>query len=138
MTMDGTNQMIGFAVGGKSFAVPMPAVREIVRVAPLTPVPDAPRHVEGVMNLRGRVLPVVNMHGLLALGSGKPAAGHAERIVVVEAGGRRVGLHVDGNAEVLKLGPQPMSQSTAEVRYEGRVIVVLDVERLLQELEAAA
>ena len=131
--MERGSQMVGFAVGGQSFAVEIGAVREIVRLTQITPVPGAAHNIEGVMNLRGRVLPVLNLRAWL----GMEGAGESrdERIVVVEIEGRRVGLHVDGEAEVLRLPFQP-AQRTLEI--EGKTITLLDVAQVLKQVDPAA
>lgn len=125
--------MVGFAVGGQCFAVEIGAVREIVRLTQITPVPGASHHIEGVMNLRGRVLPVLNLKEWLGMESA-PAT-REERIVVVEIDGRRVGLHVDGEAEVLRLAFQP-AQRTVEIG--GRTITLLDVAQVIRQVDSAA
>jgi len=118
-----------------------------VRLLPITPVPQAAANVEGVINLRGRVLPVVNMRRCLGTPAQEVEPGREQRIVVVEVGGRRVGLHVDGAVEVLRLVPEQLQPSTGnprdfartEIRTGGgQAIVLLDLERLLERVEAAA
>ena len=59
--MAGELQFVGFRVGEQSYALPIAAVREIVRVPHITPVPQSPEHIAGVMNLRGRIVPVVDL-----------------------------------------------------------------------------
>lgn len=132
--------IVGVRVGAETFGLPIPAVQEILRPLPLTPVPGAPAHVEGVINLRGRILPVVDLRKRC----GVPAeAGRKNRIVVAESEGRRVGLMVDAASEVLRIpesavdspaqvfGEQSSGYVTGVAKLSGRIVILVDVGKLL-------
>jgi purine-binding chemotaxis protein CheW len=122
--------------------LPIARVREIVRVPPITAVPDAPACVEGVINLRGRIIPVMDLRKRF----GEPAiAAHKKnRILVTEVDGKLVGFIVDAASEVLKIPPAEI-ESLPEVVADGglnyitglsklgnRLIILVDVAKLLQ------
>ena len=96
-------QLVGFRIGRETFGVPIGLVREIVRMMEITAVPDAPDYVEGVINLRGRIIPVIDQRKRFR----EPgiAAHKRNRILVAELEGRLVGLIVVDANEVLKIAP---------------------------------
>lgn len=93
---------LSFALSGESFGLEISCVKEIVGMQPITPVPQAPPCVKGVINLRGMVIPVIDAR----LKFGKPEADYGERtcIVIMDAGDFSAGLIVDGVSEVLTIG----------------------------------
>lgn len=88
-------------VRDQTYALDVTAVREIVRFAPLTPLPDAPALIEGVLDLRGTVLPVVDLARVLA--RGRSDGGLRARIVVLEVDRLVLGLWVDAATDVLSV-----------------------------------
>lgn len=142
--------LVTFRVGEELFGAPISAVQEIVRVPAITQIPQAPEFVEGVINLRGRVIPVVDMRKRLS-GVGADAEGHSKsRILVIEAGGRLVGVVVDEVSEVLKLSDDRVEAAPPMVsglsnqyitgvgKLEGRLLILVDIERVLTGEELAA
>jgi purine-binding chemotaxis protein CheW len=142
---------VTFEVAGEVYALPVLAVEEVLRVTTITRLPYAPAPVRGITQLRGRVLPVVDLRVRL----GQPAAevGARSRIVVVTTRGRTLGLLVDGARQVVKLPPSAMEAPPPEVmsersgfitavcRREGALIILLDVDEILlvpDSLEAEA
>jgi purine-binding chemotaxis protein CheW len=124
-------------------------VQEIRRVTEITSVPRAPEFIRGVINLRGRILPVLDLRRRLALGEVK--ADRAARIVVVRIKERLLGLLVDGASQVLKVKLSQIEPPPEEVLQQGgdyirgvaklddRLIILVDLERLLaHELKAAS
>ena len=97
--------LVTFKVGTELFGVPISAVQEIVRVPAIAHIPQSPEFVKGVMNLRGRVITVVDMHKRMGHADGLSESEFARkaRILVVEVEGRLVGVIVDEVAEVLRL-----------------------------------
>lgn len=93
------------AAGGQQLALPMAALREVVPARPWTRLPGAPACVRGVVNLRGRMVTVVDLGAALELGAPSTHAG--QRVVVVHFGGREVGLSVD---EVLRIVAEPATE----------------------------
>src|SRR5581483_9161094 len=101
--MTNETQMVGFRVGSETFALPIALVHEIVRLPRITAVPDAPAYVEGVMNLRGKIVPVVDLRK--RFGDASPQPDKRNRVMVAEIEGRKFGLIVDAASEVLKIAP---------------------------------
>lgn len=133
--------IVGFQVGRETYGVPITSLHEIVRVPEITTVPDAPNFMEGVINLRGKIVSVMDLRK--RLGEKKVSAGKRNRILVVEHRGRLSGLIVDSASEVLKIPASDVEPSPAALhegglncvtglgKYKGRLIVLLDMNRLL-------
>src|SRR5450432_2147679 len=134
-------QIVGFQVGRETYGVPITSLHEIVRVPEITAVPDAPDYMEGVINLRGKIVSVIDLRK--RFGEPKTALNRRNRILVVEHAGRLCGLIVDSASEVLKIPaaeiePSPTLQDgglhcvTGLGKYKGRLIVLLDMAKLLE------
>jgi purine-binding chemotaxis protein CheW len=138
-------QVVGFRVGRETFGLPISMVREIVRVPDITAVPNAPDYIEGVINLRGRIIPVVDMRKRFREESSLPS--RKNRIVVVELEGRAIGLLVNSASEVLRIPPSEIEApqnvfQEGELNYitgvgklKGRLVILLDLNRILQRGE---
>jgi purine-binding chemotaxis protein CheW len=143
--MDKELQVVGFRVGQETFGVPISLVREIVRVPAITSVTNAPDYIEGVINLRGRIIPVVDLRKRFREKVGEPSK--KNRIVVVELEGRLVGLMVNSASEVLRIPPSEIEAphdvfQEGELNYitgvgklRGRLIILLDLNKILQRGE---
>lgn len=144
--MSKTIQLVGFKVGREFFGVPITSVKEIIRMPEITPVPDTVDFVEGVINLRGRIVPVIDMRKRLGLPldeSVKEDQRKMSRVLILELGGKIVGLIVDAASEILKLSeeavePPPELVSSIGAEYvtgvgklSDKLIVLLDLTRLL-------
>lgn len=97
----GEGQLVVFALGDEEFGVDIHAVREIVRLPEITPVPRSPEYASGICNLRGSVLPVIDTRCRFAMEEVEPT--DATRMLVVESQGMSTGIIVDGMREVLRL-----------------------------------
>jgi purine-binding chemotaxis protein CheW len=132
------NTHVSLRVGVELYAVPVEHVLEVAELGDVTPVPGAPPAVLGVWNLRGQILPVLDLGGLLGLArSIEP-----RRLVVVEAAGRRAGLAVDEVRDVAVL-PGSTEETESELLAgatltEDGLVGVVDVLRLFGVLERAA
>jgi purine-binding chemotaxis protein CheW len=138
---DGTAQYLTFRLGDEEYGVDILSVQEIKGWTAVTPVPNAPAHVRGVMNLRGTVVPVFD----LRLKFGMPQREHDRFtvIIVVHVGARVVGLVVDAVSDVLDLprtGVEPTPDLGREVdtslllglaRSQERLITLLAVEQVV-------
>jgi purine-binding chemotaxis protein CheW len=134
--------IVGFQVGRETYGVPITSLHEIVRVPEITAVPDAPDYMEGVINLRGKIVSVIDLRK--RFGEAKKALNRRNRILVVEHGGRLSGLIVDSASEVIKIpvadveaSPSVMQDGglncvTGLGKYHGRLIVLLDMTKLLE------
>jgi purine-binding chemotaxis protein CheW len=135
-------QIVGFQVGNETYGVPITALHEIVRVPEITAVPDAPEYLEGVINLRGKIVSVIDLRK--RFGVKDSGSNRRNRILVVEFNGRLSGLIVDAASEVLKIAaadiePPPavlqeggMSCVTGLGKYRGRLIMLIDTTKLLE------
>ena len=146
---EATEHLATFFLAGEEYGVEVRQVQEIRRVTEITSVPRAPEFIRGVINLRGRILPVLDLRRRLALG--EVAMDRAARIVVVRIKERLLGLLVDGASQVLKVKVSQIEAPPEEVLQQGgdyirgvaklddRLIILVDLERLLaQELAAAS
>jgi purine-binding chemotaxis protein CheW len=138
-----------FEVGGHTYAIDIAQVREVVRWQSVTPLPNAPALIEGVIDLRGAVVPVVDLGR--ALGGAAVAPGSRTRIAVTEIDGLVMGLAVDAAVEVLSvdvghLDDPPMlatqtgyDMTRAVVRRAGaEPILVLSLEHVLESVYRSA
>ncbi len=98
---DQEEQLVVFNLGNEMYGVEISGVQEIIRMQAITRVPGAPAFVEGVINLRGKIIPVIELHQRFGLNSVE--AGSDSRIVVVETQGHVLGMVVDGVSEVLRI-----------------------------------
>jgi purine-binding chemotaxis protein CheW len=137
--------IVGFRVGRETFGVSISLVHEIVRVPEITAVPDCPAYVEGVINLRGKIVPVVDLRKRFGQ---KPTHNPKKnRILVAELEGKMVGLMVDAASEVLKLPPSDVDQPPTMVedpeqnyvtgvgKLNGRLIILVDLSKILRRNE---
>lgn len=94
-------QLVSFQLGQEEFAIDILGVQEIIRLVEITPVPNAPYYVEGVVNLRGKVIPIINLRSRFGLPEVEPTKD--TRIIVVEVEHSILGFIVDSVEEVLRL-----------------------------------
>ena len=128
-------------MGRETYGVPITSLHEIVRVPEITAVPDAPDYLEGVINLRGKIVSVMDLRK--RFGEKQALVKKNNRILVVEHAGRLAGLIVDSASEVLKIpadsveAPPAVFQEgglncvTGLGKVAGRLIVLLDMNKLL-------
>lgn len=133
-------QLVSFQLGPEEYAIDILGVQEIIRVVEITRVPNAPHYVEGVLNFRGKVIPIINLRRRLGLSSTE----HTKdtRIVVVDVAHLLLGFIVDSVEEVLRLPeefiepPPSTGRGGADEfhkgvgRVEGRLLILLDLELL--------
>jgi len=138
-------QVVGFRIGEETFGVRIGSVREIVRVPEITTVPNAQETIEGVINLRGKIIPVVDLRK--RFGQIDIVADKKNRILVVELESKLVGLIVNSASEVLKIPPSEIespgsvfadgesSYVTGVGKLKNRLIILLDISKLLHRPE---
>jgi purine-binding chemotaxis protein CheW len=143
--MDKDIQIVGFRIGRETFGLPIAMVREIVRVPEITSVPNAPDYIEGVINLRGRIIPVVDLRK--RFGEKVIEKSKRNRIVVVELESRAIGLIVNSASEVIKIPPSDieaphsvfqegeLNYITGVGKFRGRLVMMLDLSKILQRGE---
>lgn len=110
-------QLVVFALEDNRYALGISEVQEILRVSEITPVPEMPAHVEGVINLRGAVVPVLNLR--LRLGLEKIPMDQHTRIILVESEKNLFGLIVDRVLEVNTYAPEEFEHPDAVGLAEG-------------------
>lgn len=132
---------VAFRLEGEEYGFPIGNVREILRVDEITRVPQAPAFIRGVTNVRGKILPVVEIRTRVGLSPLVPTP--AARIVVLEVGPRMLGLLVDGNVRVVKVRasqvePPPEEIVSARTDYvtgvakrEEGLLILLEPEKTL-------
>jgi len=133
-------QLVTFEVGEEEFAIDILQVQEINRMMELTRVPQSPPEVEGVINLRGRIIPVIDLRRTFNLE--ESARDEHSRIVVVEVKGRIIGFLVDRVHEVLRIDagivePPPSMISSVDSDYisgvgklDDRLLILLNLDKL--------
>jgi purine-binding chemotaxis protein CheW len=146
--MDKELQVVGFRIGRETFGLPISIVREIVRVPEITAVPNAPDYIEGVINLRGRIIPIVDLRKRFGQKTAEPSK--KNRIVVVELGPRAFGLIVNSASEVLRIAPTEIEAPsnvfqegeldfvTGVGKLKGRLVILLDVSKILKRGEISS
>jgi purine-binding chemotaxis protein CheW len=134
--------IVGFRVGRETYGVPIKLILEIVRVPEITAVPDAPDHIEGVINLRGKIVSIIDLRKRFR--EKHITQSRHNRILIMELQGRLAGLVVDGASEVMEIPgsdvePPPagfqdsgLQCVTGVAKYGNRLVVLLDIAKLLQ------
>jgi purine-binding chemotaxis protein CheW len=138
-------ELISFRIGAQEFCVDIMEVREIRGWTPATALPQAPAFVRGVINLRGAVLPIVDLGARLGLGAAEPTARHV--IIVAQVQNQIVGLLVDAVSDILTV-TDDMIQPTPDVASEmvrmfvrgllaidGRMVSFISLDRVLPDTE---
>jgi purine-binding chemotaxis protein CheW len=141
-------QLVVFNLGGEVYGVDISVVREIIHIQPITRVPGTPHSVEGVINLRGSVIPVVDLRKRFQLEM--VPRGKDTRIVVVSCRGQDIGVIVDSVAQVLRVpvdSIQPPSTVVTGghlehllgiIKLPDRLVILLDMDQVLSRQDIAA
>ncbi|HVJ49537.1 chemotaxis protein CheW [Desulfitobacterium sp.] len=134
-------QLVTFGLGSEEFGVDIMLVQEIIRIPPITRVPKAPSFIEGVINLRGNVIPVVSLRNRFGMDSAEET--DFSRIIVLEVANRVFGIRVDAVTEVLRLDtdaiepPPPIALGIDSHYIRGvgkigeRLLILLDLEHIM-------
>ena len=138
-------QLVSFNVDKEEYGVDILKVQEINRVMDITEMPNSPDYIEGVVNLRSRIIPVVNLR--LKLGLPKVEYNHETRIIVVDLNGKIVGFLVDKVREVLRIPyeiteiPPEMALGkntefiTSVAKLDDRLLILLDLDKVINHTE---
>jgi len=131
--------LVTFQLGKEEYGVEIASVQEIIRATDITPVPGAPSHVRGVINLRGKIIPVVDLRKRFNLAV--IASSESQRIIVVELGEKRIGMLVDSVSQVIKVPSGVVEEMPEEAtsvdenfirgvgKLENRLIIILDLNK---------
>jgi purine-binding chemotaxis protein CheW len=136
-------KFVTFFLESEEYALPISQVQEINRIGEITRVPNSPEHVRGVINLRGKIVPVIELKKRLQLG--ETAIDKDSRIVVVEHGPKVLGLMVDRVAQVLNISAEQIDEAPEEVvqinenyikgigKINGRMIIILELGKVIAQ-----
>ncbi len=136
-------QYIGLLIGGEEFLLPIEVTNEIIMLNQLTFVPRAPRFVEGVINLRGTIVPAINLRKMLGLPNEVPT--HHSRIIIAHYEEVMVGLIVDGITYVISVNADQLQQQVLPSKGSGTELIstiskrgsqvngVIDITKVLAE-----
>lgn len=135
-------QVVVFELAGETYALDILHVHEIIRIQPVTPVPGAADYIQGLINLRGRVVPVVDLGKRFGLRT--RAMGDRSRIIVVQVSDDIVGVVVDAVSEVITVAPEVVEPAARVVtgldaeyirtiaKVEGQLVAVLNPDKILE------
>jgi purine-binding chemotaxis protein CheW len=138
-------QLVVFELAGESYGVDIAVVESIIKMQEITKLPQRPDFVEGVTNLRGKVLPVIDLHKRFGLP--RQSVDKEGRIIVVSIGGAEAGMMVDDVSEVLTIFEQAVEPTpalatsgdstfmTGIAKQEDRLVILLDLTRVLKKEE---
>ena len=141
MASTGDIQIVNFTVGDVDYGAPVEQVREVRDVQAVTPVPGAPSYVEGVTNLRGQIITVMDLRKRLEIDE---TGNHGEKIIVIEMGKAAVGVVVDTVTEVTTIAEadierhiqvtKKLEQYVVGVGKQGeKLIVILDLAKIIAD-----
>lgn len=132
--------LVTFHLAGEEYGVEIGSIQEIIRATAITPVPGARTHVKGVINLRGRIIPIIDLRKRFGLPG--VATSDARRIVVVELGEKRLGMLVDSVSQVIKVPAAVVEEVPEEAtnnddyvqgvgKLDNRLVILLNLNRSL-------
>ena len=145
MPDDSERQLVVFDLASEAYGVNIGTVREIIRMQQIAHVPEAPQYVDGVINLRGRVIPVIDLRKRFGLAVTEQTDN--SRIVVVDSAGEDIGMLVDAVTEVLRVPGDAIEPASSLVTTEdsyymdgiakigNRLLILLNLERVLQSTD---
>lgn len=140
-------EYLTFLLGGEEYAIDILKVQEIRSYGSVTPIAQAPNFIKGVINLRGSVIPVIDLR--IRFGLGTVEYTEFTVMIVLSLGARMVGIVVDGVSDVAQVRPSevrpaPEFSRAVDVRYidglamqEARMLILVDIERLMLSADMA-
>jgi purine-binding chemotaxis protein CheW len=140
-----THQFVGFRLGGEDYAIAITKIQEIIVMKPITRIPQVPSFIEGLINLRGSVIPVVNLRTLFGLQHRD--LDDETRTIIVNVGDRTIGYIVDEVTQVMRIAADQIQDAPVSItsgskqhiaglaQLEDRLLVILEIERLLKPEE---
>ncbi|HKG23634.1 MAG TPA: chemotaxis protein CheW [Blastocatellia bacterium] len=138
--MAARRQLVLFRIGREEFGIDIIDTKEVMSMREITPVPETLEFVEGIMNLRGNLVPILDLRKRLRAGSSGPQGDR--RIIIVNLSGRLTGLIVDSASEVLRISdeavldpPELILEAGVDyisgiVRLEGRIVSIIDMKKV--------
>jgi len=134
-------QLIGFTVGAEEYGLELLQVKEVIRMRPITWLPKAPSCVKGIINLRGDIIPIIDLRDRFGMQPQQQTA--TTRVVVVEVEGRPVGMVVDSASQVVRVPadqfdppPEALGEAsrdfiTAVAKMGEKLIIMIDAARII-------
>ncbi len=144
----GSMQLVSFRLAQEEYGIEITKVQEIILMGEITRVPQTPDFIQGLINLRNTVIPIVDLR--LRFGVSQEETTDETRIMVINVGGKTIGIIVDAVNEVLRIlndqiSPPPptvvglgQDYLTGLVKLEQRLLILLDIDKILGDEEAAA
>ncbi len=143
-------QLVSFKLASEEYGVEVLKVREIIRLPAITKMPGMPPHVEGIINLRGKVIPIISLRRRFSLEDSDNSSSHA-RIVIMDVAGSLAGFIVDAVSEVIRIPSSEILPPPAMVlagtigqevitgvyNHAERLLVILDIDRMFSDAERA-
>lgn len=134
-------QVVAFSIAKEEYAIDILAVQEIIRPTAITRVPKAPSYIEGVINLRGNVVPVINLRCRFGMVEGEQT--ETSRVIILNIHEMKIGITVDSVTEVIRINENdvevPDLSDSLDKRfvkgvgkYNGRLLILLDLEEILE------
>ena len=148
MIKEGETQLVVFVLASEEFACNIADVREVLKMIRITPLPRSLDFVEGVINLRGEVIPVIDLRKRFSLSAVDRT--DESRIIIVEVEDRMVGLTVDSVSEVIRLSNKQIQEAPNQMageqtnlilgvgKIDDRMLIILNLERILTSEEQIA
>ena len=146
-------QLVVFGLGKEEFGIDISRVREIVKLQNITTIPQSMDFVEGIVNIRGQIVPIVDLCKRFLVADRSESVDAERRIIVVNMSGQNIGILVDGVSEILRIPDEAIEPTPPIVasgvssdfirgvaKVEGRLIIFLDLDRIFsaEEQEALA
>ncbi len=140
---EGTQQLVSFRLAQEEYGIEITKVQEIILMGEITRVPQTPKFIKGLINLRSTVIPIVDLRTRFGLPDQE--ASDETRIMVVNVTGKTIGIIVDAVSEVLRVSPDQVSAPpptvtglgkeylTGLVQLESRLLILLDIDKILGE-----
>ena len=144
----GSLQLVSFGLAQEEYGIEITKVQEIILMGEITRVPQTPDYIKGLINLRSTVIPIVDLR--LRFGLEQREATDETRIMVVNVAGKTIGIIVDAVSEVLRISQEQISPPpptvaglghdylTGLVKLESRLLILLDIDKILGEQDVAA
>ncbi len=144
----GTMQLVSFRLGQEEYGVEITKVQEIILMGEITRVPQVPPYIKGLINLRSMVIPILDLR--LRFGMPPQDPTDETRIVVVNVQNKTIGLIVDAVSQVLRINQEQIAPPpptvgkvsreylTGLVRLDGRLLILLDIDKILQDQDESA
>jgi purine-binding chemotaxis protein CheW len=140
-------QLVSFILSDEEYGVEVLKVREIIRMPTITKMPNMPRHVEGIINLRGKVIPIISMRKRFSQMENENSS--QTRIIIMDVCGTLTGFIVDAVSEVIRIHsseiqpPPPMVISiglgqefiTGVFNHAERLLIIMDIDRMFSDTE---